>query len=482
MQHQANSARSLLALIGLAIGLSGCAGGTPHSGRRILDDLERAHVPAPDDTGMSRGPESEADLPNSGPIELADLLRVAEARNPTLGAARSAVGIAAGARWQASLYPNPRTDLLVEDVSWKNGFSDSKTTVGVTQPIILGDRRRAAMDAASAEQAARMADVEAQRREVFGDISAGHIRLVSIREQLRLYVELRALADRTLSAAKTRLEARAAPETDVIRPRVEVYRLDAALARLGQEQVASARRLGFLVGGLDIDPLRIEGGIPTDPLDLDASALQARARATHPALVVADREIDAAAASLERVRAERTPDLDVRVAAGYRNERDDGIVEFGAGMIVPLWDNRQGDLMSARFQLMRARQNRAAIENDLLGRLAAAIGEYNAARAQLTTLRDQIVPDALRAFEQTGEAYRGGRSTFLDLLDAQRTLTEARVTLAELASAAATARVTIVQIVGPDDPVSPDRSPRAVPDSTVSSTPEERPAGAEVKP
>lgn len=482
MQSQANSARSFLALVGMAIGLSGCAGGIPHSGRRILEDLEQAHVPAPDDAGISRRVEGDAELPGSGPIDLADLLRVAEARNPTLGAARSAVGIAAGARWQASLYPNPRTDLYAEDVSWKDGFSESKTTIGVTQPIILGDRRRAAMAAASAEQAARRADVEAARRAVFGGISAEHIRLVSIREQLRLYDELRALADRTLSAAKTRLEARAAPETDVIRPRVEVYRLDAAVARLGQEQVASARRLGFLIGGLDIDPSRVEGGIPINPLDLDGSALQARARATHPALTVADREIDAASASLERVRAQRTPDLDVRVAAGYRNERDDGIVEFGAGMIVPLWDNREGDLLSARFQLMRARQNRDAIENDLLGRLAVSLGEYNAARAQLTTVRDQIVPDAQRAFEQTGEAYRGGRSTFLDLLDAQRTLTEARVTLAELAGAAATARVTILQIVGPDDPGSPARSSGAVPDSTVPSTLEERPAGAEVKP
>ncbi|MBM4109274.1 MAG: TolC family protein [Phycisphaerae bacterium] len=480
MPHRANTALLFTVCLSAAAGLAGCAGDGALTGRKILDDLERARVPAPDTTG--RAPEAAADLPASGPVSLADLLTVAEARNPELAAARSGVGVAAGQRWQASLYPNPRADVSVEDVSWRNGAGDVKTTVGFTQPIVLGNRRHAAVDAASAEEAARVAEVEARRRAVFGDIAAEHARLVAVREQERLYGELRDLANRTLAGAQTRFEARAAPELDVIRPRVELYRIEASLARLAQERMACARALGLLVGGVDVDAARLTGELPPVPGALDIAALESTVRATHPALAVADREIDAATATLARVDAERAPDLDVRVAAGHRGESDDGIVEFGVGMTLPLWDTRQGDILSSRFEVMRARQRRAAIENDLLGRLSEAAGAYAAARAQLDTFRDRIVPDAQRAFDQVGEGYRGGRSSFLDLLDAQRTLTEARVALVDLARAVAAARARVIQVVGPDGLGEGPDVPPQPPVLPVESIPAERPQGAEVKP
>lgn len=464
------------AAIALFIGIAGCAGRHPLSGRGILDDLERDRIPLAEATGVTSGTvRSAAQLPASGPITLADLLAVAEAKNPDLAAARSEVGVAAGALWQALLYPNPRVDVASEDISWRDGFADAKTTVGLTQPFILGDRRGAAIAATTAERAARLAAVEARRRSLFGDIAVEYAHLVALREQQRLYAELRQLADRTLSAAQTRFEARAAPETDVIRPRVEVYRIDAALGRLAQERHASVKQLGLLLGGVQVDAARLDGAVPLTPGSLDAEVLEAAVRTGHPTLLVADQEIEAAEARIERERAERTPDLDVRVAAGYRGESDDGIVEVGAGMTIPLWDAREGSILSARFALMQARQERDAAQNDLLGRLAAALGEYEAAKAQLDTFRDKIVPDAQRAFEQTTEGYSAGRSSFLDLLDAQRTVTEARVTLIDLASAATAARAKVIQIVGPQG--LDTSSPLQVPSPT-----EERPQGAEVKP
>lgn len=479
MSNQGRSPSLLLVEI-LALALaSGCASDRSHSGRQIIDDLERAGVPAPARDGAEPAPTSPAALPPDGPITLADLLRVAEQRNPALAAARSDVGIAAGERWQASMYPNPRADVLAEDISLRDGPADAKTTVGITQPIILGNRRGAAMNAAAARQAARLAEVEAKRRALFGDIAAEHARLVSLGEQQALYQELRGLAGSTLSAASARFEAKAAPETDVIRPRVEVHRIEAALTRLTQERAASARRLGLLLGGVKIDASRIQGEPLAVPPALDLDQLSATVRSSHPSLAVADREIEAAEARLEQIRAELTPDLDLRVAAGYRGEQDDAIIELGAGMWLPLWDRREGDLMSARFALMRTRQDRVTTENDLLTHLTTAVGDYEAARSQFLAFRDQIVPDAQRAFDQTGEGYRGGRSSFLDLLDAQRTLTEARATLAELSGSVAATRAAVLQIIGPDGLAA---APAADSHSDRSPTPDQRPSDAEATP
>jgi cobalt-zinc-cadmium efflux system outer membrane protein len=65
-----------------------------------------------------------------------------------------------------------------------------------------------------------------------------------------------------------------------------------------------------------------------------------------------------------------------------------------------------------------------------------------AARDRLEIFLGTILPQASRALEQTREGYRAGKFAYLDLLDAQRTLAEARsgyaTTAAELNESAAT--------------------------------------------
>ncbi len=476
-------------LIG-ALGLAGCAGdGSGSKGRAILAALERDGIPSPpSERGAlagagdgSAGVASEGSLPASGPITLGDLLRVAETRNPDLAVARTWVGFAAGQAWQASLYPNPFVEASADEVPVGEGLRESTMTVGVVQPIVVGGRLRAAADAGEAERMARLAEVQVRVREVFGEIAQLHARLLAIRQADQLYAELSELGGRTLDAARSRFEARAAPETEVIRPQVELYQLDLVRSRLAREKEAAAKQLGLFVGEVEVDPDRLVGTLSLEPAPLSVDALAASLRQSHPALAAADREIDAAEARMERVRAERVPDLEVRVAGGYKGENDDAIVEVGAGVTLPLWDRRQGDLLSARFDLMRVRQERLAVESELLGRLAEAHGEYEAARSQIETVRDRMVPAAQRAYDQTQEAYRAGRAAFVDLLDAQRTLTEARATLVELSGDAAVAKARIVEIVGPD--LEGAGQQRTQPGQSVGDGPQTtRPSGAEVKP
>lgn len=462
----------------LCAALTGCTSGTAHTGRSILEALERDAIPIPRESGDLEGEDSRVQLPESGPITLADLLAVAEAHSPELAGARSEVGIAAGRAWQAALYPNPRVELATEDISLSGGAAGAKTTLGVTQPIVLGGRLRAAEEAADAERAARLAGVVSVRWEHFGRIAEEHARLLALSEQLMLYEELRALAGRTLAAAQTRFDARAAPEIDVIRPRVELHLIDAAIFRLAQERTRASRQLSLLVGGAAVDASRLSGAVPMTPTGLDLERLDAGIRSGHPALLAADLEIDGASARLARVRAERTPDLDLRVAAGYRGENDDGVLELGAGMEIPFWDGRRGEALSARFEVVRVRQRREALELDLRHRVAEVAGEYEVARVQLDTFRDSVVPDARRAFEQTGESYRAGRASFLDLLDAQRTLADARITQVELAGRVAIARAKLTGVVGPDGLVTGVPASTATPPQD-SPPPTQRPDGAE---
>lgn len=379
-------------------------------------------------------------------IVLADLLRCAESENPELRSARSAVRVAAGRGWQARLYPNPRIGLRAEDVGFRGDSVDS--VVGLTQPIVMGGRLSAAGEAMDAEQAVLLADVERVRREVFGRVAGLHARVLYLAAQVALVDELLVLADRTLSIAEERFAARVVAEPDVIRPRVEVAQLRADRHRLGRELEAAERRLGLELGAETISAGRLAPGLALDPGRLDEEGLRGAVATMHPALLAAEWGVSAAEAELQRIRAERVPDVEIGAGVGYSEEGDEGFVEFGVSTELPVWDRRQGDLLAARYEIMRRRQLMAAHRNDLLSRLAEEMGAYNAARDELAVMRESVAPDAERAFRQIDEAYRAGRASFIDLLDAQRTHIESRMAVVELAGRAAAARARVAEIAG----------------------------------
>lgn len=447
MKNQIWPVATAVALV--AASLSGCS--SPLAGNDIYDRLERAGIPRPTQTDQKASAsllvaQNETTILPTTDITLADLLRRAEQTNPELRSSRYAVGVSAGQAWQAGLYPNPTMGVKSGEIGFEG--DSSNTILGVTQPIVIGNRLRAAVAAADAEEAAKLADVERVRRKVFGRVAELHARVLELDAQLKLVDELISVASQTLGIAETRFEARAVAEPDVIRPRVEVHQLRADRQRIAQELIAAEKQLGLLLRTEPINADRLNEHIPLMPAPLDEAQLVADVELAHPALIVADLEINAAAATLDRIRAERVPDLKVSAGIGYSDEGDQGIAEIGVSAEIPVWDRRQGDIMSARFELMKRRQDKAITQTRLLSELAAEIGAYKAARDQLEVIRDQVVPDAQRAFEQIDESYRAGRASFIDLLDAQRTLMQSRRTLIELAGRASVARARVAAISG----------------------------------
>ncbi|MCC7389608.1 MAG: TolC family protein [Phycisphaerales bacterium] len=465
--------RTIPALLGVLAG-AGC--GSRLAEQDILDHLDRQGVSPPRDRVSEPDAGASAPALPEGGATLEDLMRHAEAVNPELQSARSAAGAAAGRAWQARLYPNPEVGVRAEDIGFREGGVN--TLVSVSQPIVIGGRLRASAAAMRAEEAVRLAEVERVRREVLGRIAGLHARVLDLAAQIAMADELMGVAGRTLSIAEERFAARAVAEPDVLRPRIELAQLRADRQRLARELESAERQLGLEVGAGPIVAARLAPGLGPDARPLDEGTLRAEVASAHPSMIVAALEVEAAEAALERVRAERVPDLRVSAGAGYSEEGDQGLAEFGVSAEIPIWDRRQGDLLALRYDIVRLRQAQAARRNELLARLAAEVGEYNAACDELSVLRESVVPDAERAFGQIDEAYRAGRASFIDLLDAQRTLMQARRTMTGLRGRAAVARARIGAIVGPEFLVPPGRSAG----SHSESEPQTAPEGAEDSP
>jgi len=419
----------------IALVLAGCTG-TEAREASLGESPPRQSVRSPSDVPSN----AVADTPLPAEIRLEDLLDRARSANPEIAAARAEAHASDGAVRQAGLYPNPRLSLEAEEIPVRDfGLHESENTVALTQTILLGGVRASGVEAARAERERRLAAVEHVRLRILSEVRAAFVELLYLRRADAMYAELLRVAGETLDVARDRVEARAAPEFEMLQPEVEVRNLEIARAGILRELAAVAADLGALLGGEEIPVECVVGSLEAEGEFLAPASWEERIRKGHPGLRAARAGIEAAVAHEREARARRVPDLEVRVAYGRDNAADENIVEAGVSVPLPVFNRSQGEIAQARALANRARREAEAIERRLFAEASAAFAAHEAASQAVEALASRVLPAAARALDQTRDGYRAGRRGLLDVLDAQRTLANAR--LAHLDALAEQARV-----------------------------------------
>ena len=378
-------------------------------------------------------------------ITLADLFWLADLASPTLAVARSNVQVKAGRARQAGLYPNPSIELEIGELSTRDP-NDRKEKVSLVQPLILSGRRGAAVTAARAEQEAAVQRYYCARTDVFRRIHILWVEQLYFREANAAFEELLRVAGLTLGVAQTRFESRAAPESQVTKALLEVYELEVGQQQLAQEQAKGSAELSSLLGGVPIPFDRLVGTLEPDSIST-SELLNSAVLDEHPALQAAQWNIDAAKASLQEAKAARIPDIGLFVAYGRYRAIDEGFVEAGLTVPLPIFNRNQGRVAEAQSVVVQA-QERARIErNNLKTKLEVAIQRYLTFRDQLNVAMSRIMPVAERGLSQAQEGYRVGHLPFLELIDAQRTLANIRLRTLELRKALVVVEAELMSLV-----------------------------------
>lgn len=131
-----------------------------------------------------------------------------------------------------------------------------------------------------------------------------------------------------------------------------------------------------------------------------------------------------AIARLERTR--RIPDVTISAGVQRREELRDNVALVGVSIPIPVFDRNQGNVLEALRRADKARDEQTAVGVRLRSELAQAQERFNAARQEVDYIRKDILPGAQSALDTTTKGFELGKFTFLDVLDAQRTLFQAR--------------------------------------------------------
>lgn len=378
---------------------------------------QSAEGPAPYEDTRSQPPAVEP----AGPLTLEAALAFALQANPDLAVARREVDAAAATRLQAQVFRNPEFSLGMEDV--RQGTR--QTTVQIGQPLELGGKRGARIEAAERSRDVAEAELASRLAAVRATVIRGFYEVLAAQERERLAQGSLELARRALDAAARRVTAGKVSPVEETRARVAESGARVELTQASAELANARKRLSAAWGNPSPRFTQALGQLDAVPL-LPAFDDLLRQVEAAPEWVRARQEVERreAIARLERTR--RIPDVTISAGVQRREELRDNVALVGVSIPIPVFDRNQGNVLEALRRADKARDEQTAVGVRLRSELAQAQERFNAARQEVDYIRKDILPGAQSALDAATKGFELGKFTFLDVLDAQRTLFQAR--------------------------------------------------------
>jgi multidrug efflux system outer membrane protein len=335
-------------------------------------------------------------------------------------------------------------------------FHAARVTGDLAWELDFWGRVRRGVEAANADLGAQEAAQRAAVLSLVGDVASGYLQLLELDQE-------RAIAERTLSTRQATLELARARYNQGLTSELDVRQFEAQVAApavtLAQAERARAQTEHNLNVLLGQGPAAIPRGESlTDAVrtltvpDSVPAALLAR----RPDVQQAERTYAASMARVGIADAARWPTVSIVGSYGSQSRTPDNV--FGsntrvyqafAGISFPLFDNARLANVSAAARA-RAEQARAGYESVALN----AVREASDALVAVRTARDQAVAQATQAnalrqaLDLATLRYQAGLATYLDLLDAQRSVFSAELALSQAQLGQLTAAVQLYKALG----------------------------------
>lgn len=357
----------------------------------------------------------------TAPLTLAQAVETALRLSPQLRAAGLEVEATEGAVMQAGARPNPTLGFQQEDTR----PGTRVTTFEISQPIELGGKRAARVELAERSRAVAQADVDARLSEVRAATVQAFFESLVAQERVTLARESLRVATSAFTVASRRVIAGKVAPTEETRAGVAQATARIELAQAEAERASSLHALTALMGVPDDAVTALDGRPDVLPPPPDNAAL-ADFLARSPSLRRAQLEAQRLGAAYELERTRRMPD--VTVSLGVRRAQELGRSQpvIGVSIPLPIFNTNRGAQLEALRRREAAEAQAQAEGLRLRAEVLQAADQLRARRSEIEALQREVLPGAASAFEAAARGFELGKFGFLDVLDAQRTLLQAR--------------------------------------------------------
>jgi outer membrane protein TolC len=326
-------------------------------------------------------------------------------------------------------FPGAREDMTQVGVSWEQAFPG-------------GDKRRLRTERTLAEAGQARAEAIGLRQGIARDVGQAWLDAWQAIGAERMLVSLAEEFERSIELARIALASGKGSQAEVLAARQLLSQShDRRLELVAQTRRSRSALVRWLPEAAAQElPAALPAFPPPAPLAAIIEALE-----HHPLHDMQTRALGVAEADLALAREATKPDRSVELGYFARGGGRADMLMFQVAIELPVFAGRKQDRMLAAklAQLERAREQRADHLRQLRAELAAAYADWDLAGERLRNIDAAILPDAIARLEALQSQYAAGAAPFAGVLEARRTLAEARIQQLGMRSMQAKARVAL---------------------------------------
>jgi cobalt-zinc-cadmium efflux system outer membrane protein len=367
------------------------------------------------------------------------------AGSPRVQAARAPVAVTQAGILAAGRWPNPRVTFNREAVS---GVAEDMFMVA--QPLPITGRRRLDVQAATARAEASSLKAEDQVRRIRADARLAFADLLAAQARERELARTHTRLSELVGVLAKREAAGDAAGFDRLRADREVAEVDASRAlAAGERARAQSVLAGFLAPARQADALEAVGPSGPDRPLPTVDELVARSESARGDLVALAREVDAATFADQSAARRAIPEPEVVGGTKTSNAAGGDVGSIvSVHVTVPLFDRWRPERAEAQARARQARLEAGAMRQTIRAQIAAwraVVLERRGAAAKHRVALQQGAGEIERIAQVS---YEAGERGILELLDAHRSASLARVRQVDLDAAVREAEIELEFVSG----------------------------------
>lgn len=324
---------------------------------------------------------------------------------------------------QADRSLNPTLSLAAENLGGWSSYqwiNRAEATLSFSQTLEMGGDREARTQLARSGVKAVEADAAIGRQDLFFAIENAYIATQVAAANLAVATERLAVAKEIVRTVERRVQAARDPLMAASRSQALLADAEIAAESAQLAYEAARQQLASYWGGdtkFEVDLQAFTTVVKPVQPRVEASPDLERARAAQ--------EQVSAAIAVERARAR--PDPTVSAGVRYFSEFDEAAVVFGVSIPLTWADNNSGAIQRAEADRAKLRLAGEALRRNVEREVASTLAQVEIAIAEINAMDARLLPAAEQALAHARDGYAAGAFSYLDVLDAQRVLVEARL-------------------------------------------------------
>lgn len=349
-------------------------------------------------------------------------------KSPMLGASSARLDAATANRSQASALPNPELSIEAENIYGDGaleGTDRAEITYSVEQLVELPGKRGNRANIAEAEKTMILYARDGVQLDLIRDTTIAYAELIAAQRNLAVIEEERNLAKEVLHSVAAKVDAGKEPPIQKNKAQIELSSSEIAFDR-AQRTVSTKKEALSLLMGVDISGFTLDEQTFLSLSEPEPFVFYKERLMQTPDAKAFDADVAQAQSTLSLEKANAFPDPTLGFGVRQFREDDTQALVAGISFPVPVFNLNRAGIRRAGHELNAAKLEQRGGQLLLEASLTETYADFVSAFHEAKALSDSVLPGAEESFSFSRQGYDAGKFGYLDVLDAQRTLFDAR--------------------------------------------------------